>query len=111
MAFSASRLRTDPQHARLASLRVGTAPVGLALVRGGARIVVADSNRFGTPGQSANLTVIDTRAALAHKRAVIGAIRAGAFPRELSVDVRQKRLLVTNFGSNQLEVVDLTTIP
>jgi DNA-binding beta-propeller fold protein YncE len=111
LAFSASRLRTDPQHAQLASLRVGTAPVGLALLRDGARIVVADSNRFGAPGQSAKLTVIDTRAALAHKSAVIGAIPAGTFPRELSVDVRQKRLLVTNFGSNQLEVVDLTTIP
>jgi DNA-binding beta-propeller fold protein YncE len=111
LAFSASRLRTDSQQAPLARVRVGTAPVGLALLRDGARIVVADSNRFAAPGQSAKLTVIDTRAALAHKSAVIGAIPAGTFPRELSVDMPQKRLLITNFGSSQLEVVDMTHIP
>lgn len=111
LAFSASRLHTDSEQAPLARIRVGTAPVGLALLRDGARIVVADSNRFAAPGRSAKLTVIDTRAALAHKSAVIGAIPAGAFPRELSVDAPQKRLLVTNFGSNQLEVVELTHIP
>jgi DNA-binding beta-propeller fold protein YncE len=111
LAFSASRLRTDPKHALLATVRVGTAPVGLALFRAGSRIVVADSNRFATPGQPAELTVIDTRAALAHKSAVIGAIPAGTFPREISVDVSHERLLVTNFGSNQLEVVDTSHLP
>jgi DNA-binding beta-propeller fold protein YncE len=111
LAFSASRLRTDPQHALLASLRVGSAPVGLAILRDGGRIIVADSNRFAAPGQSAELTVIDTRAALAHKSAVIGALPAGTFPREVSVDVSHKRLLVTNFGSDQLEVVDTSHLP
>jgi len=111
LAFSASRLPTHPQHALLASVRVGTAPVGLALLRDGARIVIADSNRFAAPGQAAELTVIDTRAALAHKSAVIGAIPAGTFPREISVDASHKRLLVTNFGSDQLEVVDTSHLP
>jgi DNA-binding beta-propeller fold protein YncE len=111
LAFSASRLRTDPKHALLATVRVGTAPVGLALFRAGERIVVADSNRFAVSGQSSELTVIDTRAALAHKSAVIGAIPAGTFPREISLDVSRNRLLVTNFGSNQLEVVDARRLP
>jgi DNA-binding beta-propeller fold protein YncE len=111
LAFSASRLRTNPQHALLANVRVGAAPVGLVLLRDGARIVVADSNRFAAPGQAAELTVIDTRAALAHKSAVIGAIPAGAFPREISVDASHKRLLVTNFGSDQLEFVDTSHLP
>lgn len=111
LAFSAPRLRTDPQHALLARIRVGAAPVGLALLRKGARIVVADSNRFGTPGQAAALTVIDTRAALAHKASVIGEMPAGTFPRELSDEATQNRLLVTNFGSNQLEVSDLSHLP
>jgi DNA-binding beta-propeller fold protein YncE len=111
LAFSAPRLRSDPQHALLARIRVGAAPVGLALLRKGTRIVVADSNRFAAPGQAAALTVIDTHAALAHKAAVIGAIPAGTFPRELSAEATQNRLLVTNFGSNQLEVIDLSHLP
>ena len=86
LAFSAPRLRTDPQHALLARIQVGAAPVGLALLRKGTRIVVADSNRFAAPGQTAALTVIDTHAALAHKPAVVGAIPAGTFPRELSAE-------------------------
>jgi len=95
----------------LARIRVGAAPVGLALLRNGTRIVVADSNRFAATGQTAALTVIDTHAALAHKPAVIGEISAGTFPRELSVQATQNRLLVTNFGSNQLEVIDLSHLP
>jgi DNA-binding beta-propeller fold protein YncE len=111
LAFSAPLLRTDPRHALLARIRVGAAPVGLALLRKGTRIVVADSNRFAAPGQTAALTIIDTHAALAHKDAVIGEIPAGTFPRELSIQATQNRLLVTNFGSNQLEVIDLSHLP
>lgn len=111
LAFSASRLRTDPRHALLASVRVGAAPVGLAILNGGSRIVVADSNRFGAPGRAAELSVIDTHAALSHKPAVIGAIPAGAFPREMSVVSQRNWLLITNFGSNQLEVVDTSRLP
>jgi DNA-binding beta-propeller fold protein YncE len=111
LGFSASRLRTDPTLALLATVRVGTAPVGLALFRNGARIAVADSDRFATHGEPAELTVIDTRAALAHKSAVIGSIPAGTFPREIAVDIAHRRLLVTNFASNQLEVVDTSHLP
>jgi DNA-binding beta-propeller fold protein YncE len=111
LAFATARLRTDPQHALLARVRLGPAPVGLALVHDGARLVVAESNRFAQPGQVAALTVIDTRSALAGKDAVIGAIPTGMFPREISVDARRERVFVTNFGSNQLEVVDTRHLP
>ena len=58
LGFSAARLRTDPAHSMIASVEVGEAPVGLALVDGGSKIVVADSNRFGAQGAAsdANLT-------------------------------------------------------
>jgi DNA-binding beta-propeller fold protein YncE len=111
LAFSAPRLQTDPRHAMLARVRVGASPVGLALLRKGARIVVADSNRFGARGQSAALTVIDAEAALAGKAAVIGEIPSGMFPRELFAEPSRNRLLVTNFASNQLEVIDLRRLP
>jgi DNA-binding beta-propeller fold protein YncE len=111
LAFSAPRLRTDPRHALLARVRVGAAPVGLALLRHGTRIVVADSDRFAAARQTAALTVVDAEAALARRPAVVGEIATGAFPRELSLDTARNRLLVTDFGSGQLEVVDLRHLP
>ncbi len=111
LAFEASKLRTDPRHALLAAVRVGEAPVGLALVRSGARIVVADSNRFGVGSAVASLAVVDVPAALAGKPALLGYLPAGQFPREMALEPGGKVLLVTNFGSGQLEAVDVAGLP
>jgi DNA-binding beta-propeller fold protein YncE len=111
LAFSTLRLRADPRHAALASVRVGEAPVGLALVRGGTRVVVADSNRFDVPGRRPELTVVDAHAALAHRRAVLGAVGTGAFPREVALNERAGKLLVTDFGANQVEAVETGRLP
>jgi DNA-binding beta-propeller fold protein YncE len=107
LAFSASKLRTNPAHSKLAAIRVGEAPVGLALVNGGREIAVADSDRFNTPGARAELTVVRTAAALAHRPALVGTIRTGVFPREMALELGRPTLLVGNFGSNQIEAVDL----
>jgi DNA-binding beta-propeller fold protein YncE len=53
LCFSAARLRSDPAHPLVAVVRVGEAPVGLTAARGGALIVVADSNRFAASGEHA----------------------------------------------------------
>jgi DNA-binding beta-propeller fold protein YncE len=111
LAFDATKLRTDPTDALLASVRVGESPVGLALVSNERRIVVADSNRFAAPGASSDLTVVNTAAALAHKPAVLGKIHAGSFPREETLEPNGKTLLVGNYGSNQLETVSISTLP
>jgi hypothetical protein len=110
LAFSAARLRADPRHALLARVRVGPAPVGLAVVRGGKRIVVLDSNRFSLT-QAGELSVVDTTAALAHRQAVIGVISVGAFPREATFVPQRNWVLVTNFASNQLDVIPVGRIP
>lgn len=110
LAFSAARLRSQRAKALIAVVRVGEAPVGLALVRDGARIVVADSNRFGSRA-SADLRIVNVTAALAGKPAVIGHVPAGGFPREMALEPGGETLLVTNFSSNQLEAVGVTTIP
>jgi DNA-binding beta-propeller fold protein YncE len=110
LAFSAARLRADPRHALLARVRVGPAPVGLAVTRGGRLVIVLDSNRFSST-QAGELSVVDTKAALAHRHAVIGSISVGAFPREATVVPRRNWLLVTNFGSNQLDVIPAARIP
>jgi len=105
LGFSAAALADDPSQALLADVLVGEAPVGLALTNSGTRIVVADSNRFQRPGRGAQLTVVDPAAALAGRPAVIGKIRSGAFPREMSLEP-DGTLLVSNFGSDQLQAID-----
>jgi DNA-binding beta-propeller fold protein YncE len=104
-------LRTDPAHALVAVVRVGEAPVGLMLVRDGTRVVVADSNRFGAPGATADLAIVNVAAALAGKPAVIGYIPAGQFPREMALEPGGGTLLVTNYMSGQLEAVNVSAIP
>jgi DNA-binding beta-propeller fold protein YncE len=79
VAFSAARLRADPARSVISWVRTGQAPVGLALVRGGSRIVVAGSNRFAVRGASSSLAVLAVRAALAGRPAVLGYLRAGGF--------------------------------
>jgi DNA-binding beta-propeller fold protein YncE len=110
LAFSAARLRTAPRRALLARVRVGEAPVGLILAGRGTRIIVADSNRFGRRGATASLAVVGVPAALAGRPALLGYIRSGRFPRQLALEPGGRTLLVTNFGSDQVEAVSLARL-
>jgi DNA-binding beta-propeller fold protein YncE len=98
LAFSAARLRTDPVHALIASVEVGEAPVGLVLADRGQRMVVADSNRFGTAGAASSLAVVSVPQALAGKPALLGYLPAGGFPREMALEPSGRTLLVTDFS-------------
>jgi hypothetical protein len=111
LGFSAARLRSDPAHSLIARVPVGEAPVGLALVRNGTRIVVADSNRFNARGASSSLAVVDVAVALAGKQALLGYLRAGGFPRQMALEPGGRTLLVTNFNSSQLESVTVADLP
>jgi DNA-binding beta-propeller fold protein YncE len=111
LGFSAARLRTDSAHSMIASVEVGEAPVGLALVDGGRRIVVADSNRFSASGASSSLAAVDVAAALAGRPALLGYLPAGGFPREMALEPDGRTLLVGNFSSGQLEAVDVADLP
>ncbi len=111
LCFSAAALRSDPDRALVAIIRVGEAPVGLMLVRNGSLVVVADSNRFAAPGATSDLSVVNAAAALAAKPAVVGVIPAGGFPREMALEPNGQGLLVTNYSSGQLEAVSIPSIP
>ncbi len=110
LCFSAARLRSAPARALIAAVRVGEAPVGLAAVQGGRLIIVADSNRFGVSGASSDLDVVSVAAALRGRPAVIGHIRAGLFPRDMTL-APDGALLVSDYASGQLEAVDVASIP
>ncbi len=111
LAFSSGRLRTDPAHALLADVRVGEAPVGLALANRGSLMVVADSNRFGTPGKSASLAVVDVPDALADRPALLGYLPAGKFPRDAVGSPDGSAVLVANYDSGQIETVNVAALP
>ena len=105
LGFSTSRLLSDPTHALVANVKVGTAPVGVAVFDHGDRVIVADSNRFNQTGAHSALTIVSTTDALAHQSAVISTVRAGGFPREMAVERNDTTVLVSNFASDQLESV------
>jgi DNA-binding beta-propeller fold protein YncE len=111
LAFNAMNIITDTVHARIARVGVGTSPVGIAIFDNGNRIVVTNSNRFG---QDANkpqyLTVLDATRLASGDAAVLGTIPAGAFPRELRTTDDGKTLLVSNFLSKTVDVIDLTRV-
>ncbi len=111
LGFSAPRLRTDPARALIASVKVGEAPVGLALVDDGTRIVVADSNRFQASGASSSLALVSVPAALAGRPALLGYLVAGGFPRQMALEPDGRTLLVGNFTSQQLEAVGVSGLP
>ncbi len=110
LGFSAARLLTDPAQSLVADVRVGEAPVGLAVVNNGATVVVADSNRFNVAGAHANLLVVNTTAALAHRPAVLGHIESGYFPRDMAIAPSGRSVLVANFNSGQLEEVGVASL-
>lgn len=110
LGFAADRLAKDPAKALVAAVRVGEAPVGLAAVRGGSLVVVADSNRFGAGGANSDLDVVNVASALAGRPAVAGHIRAGQFPRDMAL-APDGTLLVSDFDSRQLEAIATATIP
>jgi hypothetical protein len=93
-----------------AAVRVGQAPVGLALVDDGRAAVVAYSNRFNVAAGHSALTVVDVRAALAHRPAILGTIAAELVPREMSLKPNGQTLLVGNFESTQLEAVGVSAL-
>ncbi len=111
LAFSTERILAHAANAQLASVPVGTAPVGEALVDRGAVLVVANSNRFQTQPTPQTLTVLDTRQALEGKPATLATIQVGAFPRELFLEANQQTLLLTNFFSSTVSIIDVAKLP
>ena len=109
--FDAGKLVSDPAHARIARVPVGTAPVGVAVVNSGKLILVTNSNRFaGGASDHQSVNIVADQLTATPDQAVVGQIPAGAFPRELHLTQDGQTLLLTNFNSGTLELVDLTRL-
>jgi DNA-binding beta-propeller fold protein YncE len=111
LAFDIAKLRSDTLHALVGRVPVGPAPVGVAVVNAGRQIIVTNSNRFAGAGDQQTLTVIDAAKVASGDKAIVGAIPAGAFPREMRVTSDGRTLILTNFGSRSISMIDLARIP
>lgn len=108
LGFSAAELHRDSKKALVAAVRVGESPVGVVLIDHGHEAIVSDSNRFSVSGAEADVSVVDTEKALSDKASLRGRVRSGVFPREMVVEPDTATVLVTNFDSAQLEVIDFS---
>ncbi len=97
--------------APLGQVAVGTQPVGVALIDGGAVAAVADSARFVRPPQPSQVTFVSTAAVLAGRPAVIGTVPGGLFPREFALTPHGRQLLLTEFNSQEVAVFDAADLP
>jgi DNA-binding beta-propeller fold protein YncE len=108
LAFDRAKLLTDPLHAQRASVPVGTAPVGVAVVDSGRKVLATSSNRFaGNEKDIQSVTVVDATKMTSGAAAVLGSFSAGAFPREMRISADGHTLFLTNFASRTLQIVDL----
>jgi DNA-binding beta-propeller fold protein YncE len=91
---------------------VGTAPVGVGVIEDGRKIVVTNSNRFlGGAADKQTLVVLDASKVPAGTAAILGTIPAGGFPREIRLTSDRLTLLLTNFTSRTVELINLQQMP
>jgi len=111
LAFSASELTSHPSRALLASVSVGQTPLGLSLINGGSEILVADANLHHLAGAD-NLALISTQIALQGKAGALrGFITTGRVPRELAAEPGGHTLLSTDYGSGQMQAIEVGSLP
>jgi DNA-binding beta-propeller fold protein YncE len=110
LGFSAAAVAAGSKHALIAKVQVGQTPIGLIMVNGGNTLVVADTDIKKTAA-TGNLAVVNVAAALAGKSALLGYIPSGALPREFATVPNGRYLLVSDNGSAQVQVVDVSKLP
>jgi DNA-binding beta-propeller fold protein YncE len=110
--FDAAKLVPDPDHSRRGMAPVGEAPVPVAVIDGGKKVVAGNSNRFTGGNAPQTLSVLDAaKMEQTGEDAGLGTIPCGAFPRELSVSADGHTLFLTNAGSSSIQVMDIDRPP
>ena len=111
LGFSAATLRSNPAHALNTRVAVGAAPIGLALVKGGSRILVANTSLHAAkPGTGATVAVISTSAALSGGHALLGTFATG-LGREFALSPDGHTILMPDNSDGRVRAIDVTTLP
>lgn len=104
LAFALTHAAGRPIGSLRAAIRVGPEPVGMAFAGSGDVLAVTDSDRFDDPNGNQTVAIINTADALAHRSALIGFLRAGAFPRQFGQALGGP-LLFTDFDSDDVRLI------
>jgi DNA-binding beta-propeller fold protein YncE len=108
LAFDTRKLVLDPIGSLIGKVATGSTPIGIAVIDNGQKIVVSNSNRFGTGSSTVqSLLVIDADRIGSADTAILGSIPAGSLPREMAISSDSRTLFVVNTNSQNLEVIDL----
>jgi hypothetical protein len=110
LSFDTNKLLADPANAMISRIIVGDAPVGLATLHDGNSLAVTNSNRFANTGTPPRLTIVDTHKLRIGGPAIVSTVSTGIFPRELRTTNDGGTLLLTNFGSKNLAVIDVARL-
>lgn len=110
-AFNTLMLTSNPHGALVGSGTVGTEPVGLGIAQNGSLLLVANSNCYAAPRQPQKLSVLDLRKVIEGGQALLTTLTIGACPREITVESDDQTVLVANFGSNTLTIINVTKLP
>ncbi len=110
LAFSARKMRgKNREHSLIARVDVGEGPIGFTFIKNGREIVVADSNLKNLPNVQPDVSVVSVSKALNRQPALLGLVKSGELPRQFYAQI--KRLLVTNYGSGQLQNILIPDLP
>ena len=112
LVFDTTKFITDPAHAKVATIAVGKSPVPIVLIENGKMAIVGNSNRYGPDAAKAStLSVLDTAKIGTMNSPVIASIPAGAYPRNFCLSPDGRTLFLTNFVSDSLQVMDVSSLP
>jgi len=105
--FNTTKLIYDPNRSLISKVPVGISPVGVSLIDNNKYILVANSNRFGTPPQgSLSLLNLSRVNAGYGASSLVETIPAELFPREIASTVNKKTIFVSNYDSDAVEIIN-----
>ena len=110
LAFSTDELLRREGVAPLARVPVAASPVGLRLLRGGRFALVAGSTGQWDSGAPETVSVVETSAALAGRRAVRTSVIVGGFSGDIGVTADQRMAYVANMETSALTPLDLADL-
>ena len=111
LPFRAPLLISDPQHAAFPPIQVGRSPAELALISEGRCLAVANSNRFAQDQtEPSTVSVISNRARPEGPHPVVKTFTVGAFPRELTVSRDGRTLLISNYRSDSIQIIEISSL-
>ena len=107
LVFATADLTAAAVRAKPVVIPVGRSPVPVVVTADGRFALVGNSNRFGADAMKhSTLSVLETARIGTAADPVIGRIPCGAFPREFCLAPDDRTLLLTNFQSASLDVID-----